>query len=164
MIPLPSNHVTRRRAARQFDNLVLEEKLVLRLQDIVLQLHLSTKSTRKRGDVTPAVLRPRKRRKGGVFATDRLSSWPRNWRCLEELSAMLADAQGRGGRPGQDFHCTNMEPLLDRTAHSLIRKPSEILREEPFCQPDPSNSLPPLSFSIAGMSTSASSPGQPLSF
>ena len=94
MIPLPSNHVTQAfcgSSARQFDNLVSEEK------DIVLQLHLPTKSTRKRGDVTPAVLRPRKRRKGGVFATDRLSSWPRNWRCLEELSAMLADAQGRGG-------------------------------------------------------------------
>ena len=82
---------------RQFDNRVpvSEEKLVLWLQDIVLQLHMPTKSTRKRRDVTP----------GGVFATDRLrlrslSSWPRNWRCLEELSAMLTDRQGRGGRSG----------------------------------------------------------------
>jgi hypothetical protein len=53
---------------RQFYNRVLvsEEKL------IVLQLHIPTKSTRKR-------------RNGGGLATDRLSSWPRNWRCLEEL-------------------------------------------------------------------------------
>jgi len=40
--------------------------------------------------------------------------WPRHWRCLGELSAMLADGQGRGGRSGQGFHCANMEPLLDR--------------------------------------------------
>jgi hypothetical protein len=73
---------------------------------------------------------------------------------------LLADAQGRGGRLGQGFHCANMEPLLDRTAHSLIRKPSEILREEPLCQSDPSNSY----HHYPGTSTSASSPGQPLSF
>jgi len=64
---------------RQFNDLVLvlvsEEKLVLWLQDIVLPLYLPTKSTRKRRDVTPVL--PRKR-KGGVLATDRLSSWPRN--------------------------------------------------------------------------------------
>src|SRR5487761_500388 len=40
--------------------------------------------------------------------------WPRNWRCLGELSAMLADGQVRRGRSGQGFHCANMEPLLDR--------------------------------------------------
>jgi hypothetical protein len=74
---------------------------------------------------------------------------------------MLADAQGRdSGRPGQGFHCANMEPLLDRTAHSLIRKPSEILRDEPLCQSDLSNSY----HHYPGTSTSASSPGQPLSF
>jgi len=55
--------------------------------------------------VTP--VRPRKRRKGGVL-------WPRNWRCLGELSAMLAGGQGRGGRSGQGFHCANTEPLLER--------------------------------------------------
>ena len=50
----------------QFDNRVpvSEEKLVLWLQDIVLQLHMPTKSTRKRRDVTP--VRPRKR-KGGLW-------------------------------------------------------------------------------------------------
>ncbi|KAN0074393.1 hypothetical protein V8E54_008330 [Elaphomyces granulatus] len=76
MIPLPptlpTNHhgsVLRSKAQallrkfcskRQFDN---EEKLVLWLQDIGLQLHMPTKSTRKRRDVTP--VRPRKR-KGGL--------------------------------------------------------------------------------------------------
>jgi hypothetical protein len=45
----------------QFDNRVpvSEEKLVLWLQDIVLQLHISTKSTRKRRDTPP--VRPRTR-------------------------------------------------------------------------------------------------------
>ena len=54
---------------RQFDNRVpvFEEKLVLWLwlwlQDIVLQLHMPTKSTQKRRDVTP--VRPQKM-KGGL--------------------------------------------------------------------------------------------------
>jgi len=73
--------------------------------------------------VTP--VRPRKR-KGDVVATDGLN---RNWRCLEELSA---DRQGRGRRSGQDFHCANMEPLLDS-----IRPDKEASRD-PLRQPDPS--------------------------
>jgi hypothetical protein len=68
-----------------------------------------------------------------VFATEsQIEQLAKELEMLEELSAMLADAQGRGGGPGQGFHCANMEPLLDRTAHSL--------REEPLCQSDPSNS------------------------
>src|SRR5712664_1076996 len=66
---------------------------------------MPTKLTRKRRDVTP--VRPRKRSlrwNGGVL-------WPRNWRCLGELSAMLASGQGRGGRSGHGFHCAREEPL-----------------------------------------------------
>src|SRR5436305_10709445 len=55
-------------ADRQFDDgvLVSEEKLVLWLQDIVLQLRIPERQTRKRkGDaVAPAVLPQQKRRKG----------------------------------------------------------------------------------------------------
>ena len=39
---------------------------------------------------------------------------------LEELSAMLTDGQGRGGRSGKGFHCANMEPLLHRTARGFV--------------------------------------------
>ena len=55
---------------------------------------------------------------------------------LEMPSAMLTDGQGWGGRSGQGFHCANMKPLLDRTAHhtvhGLIRKPSEIHSASPI--------------------------------
>ncbi|KAN0087157.1 hypothetical protein V8E54_000845 [Elaphomyces granulatus] len=55
-----SFHLRKFCSKRQFDNRapVSEEKLVLWLQDIV-QLHMPTKSTRKRRDVTP--VQPRKR-------------------------------------------------------------------------------------------------------
>src|ERR1700722_4393832 len=83
---------------------------------------MPTKSIRKRRDVTP--VRPRKR-KGDVLATDGLNSWPRIWKCLEDLSA---DRQGRGRRSGQ------VEPLLDRTAHGQLRQPRR-------STPDPSLTL-----------------------
>ncbi|KAN0066841.1 hypothetical protein V8E54_015013 [Elaphomyces granulatus] len=87
----------------QFDNRVpvSEEKLVLWLQAIVLQLYMPTKSTRKRRDVTP-----------GRVAYGQIEQLAKE---LEMPSAMLTDRQGRGGRSGQGFHCANMKPLLDRT-------------------------------------------------
>src|SRR5467141_540672 len=42
---------------------------------------------------------------------------------LEMPSAMLTDRQGWGGRSGQGFHCANMKPLLDRTAHRTRSAP-----------------------------------------
>ncbi|KAN0079415.1 hypothetical protein V8E54_004629 [Elaphomyces granulatus] len=150
MIPLPpvspTNHhssVPRRRkpfcgssALKASSTTVSEEKLVLWLQDIVLQLHMPTKSREERRDS----VRPRKR-KGDVFATDGLNS--------------------RGRRSGQGFHCANMEPLLDRTAYGVIRKPLEIHSASPI-HLQLSTALK--SLSVAGTSTSTSTPGQPLSF
>ena len=54
-----------------------------------------------------------------------------------------------------------MEPLLDRTAHGLIRKPLEIHSASPI-HLQLSTALK--SLSVAGTSTSTSTPGQPLSF
>ena len=50
---------------------------------------------------------------------------------LEMPSAMLTDKQDWGGRSGQGFHCANMKPLLDRTAHRTWSD-----KEDPLRQPD----------------------------
>jgi hypothetical protein len=64
------------------------------------------------------------------LATDRSGSWPRDWRCLKELSVMLAD-----GEEGQDMVSI---VKIWRHYNSL-------------------SSLP--SFSVAGTSTSTSTTG-----
>jgi len=56
---------------------------------------------------------------------------------LEMPSAMLTDRQGWGGRSGQGFHCANMKPLLDRTAHRT-RSDKEAFGD-PLHQPDRSS-------------------------
>ena len=73
-------------AERQFDSgaLVSEEKLVLWLQDVVLQLRIPDKPARKRkGDASrPAVLWRRGRREGWRWRKiRRSSSWPMGLRC-----------------------------------------------------------------------------------
>ncbi|KAN0066849.1 hypothetical protein V8E54_015021 [Elaphomyces granulatus] len=111
---------------RQFDNRVpvSEEKLVLWLQDIV-QLHMPTKSTRKRRDVRGMAYRQIE-----PLAKE-----------LEMPSAMLTDRQGWGGRSGQGFHCANMKPLLDRTAYRTQSNKEAF--GDPLRQPDrPSHPYP----------------------
>ena len=98
-------------ADRQFDDgvLVSEEKLVLWLQDIVLQLRIPERQTRKRkGDaVTPAVLR-QKRRKGERLAEDlEVKQLAEGLEMsveelLEELPAMLADDKAVEVGEGQE--------------------------------------------------------------
>ena len=97
-------------AERQFDSgaLVSEEKLVLWLQDVVLQLRIPDKPARKRkGDASrPAALR-RKRKRGGQALADDLEikqladglEMPLE-ELLEELPAMLADDEAAEVREG----------------------------------------------------------------
>ena len=109
-------------AERQFDDgvLVSEEKLVLWLQDVVLQLRISNKplGQKRKGDaINPAALPPRKRRKGvGRGESSALADCDPQVKqlaeglempveeLLRELPAMLADdrdsgdsEQGQGG-------------------------------------------------------------------
>jgi hypothetical protein len=100
-------------ADRQFDDgvLVSEEKLVLWLQEVVLQLRVPEKPTRKRkGDaVNPAVLR-QKRRKGngkGLALDPQVRQLAEGLEMpveelLEELPAMLADDRAVKAREGGD--------------------------------------------------------------
>ena len=53
---------------------------------------------------------------------------------LEMPSAILTDRQGWGGRSGQGFHCANMKPLLDRTAHRTWSNKESF--GDPLRQPD----------------------------
>lgn len=100
-------------AERQFDDgvLVSEEKLVLWLQDVVLQLRVPEKKAGKRkGDaVNPAVLRQKKRRSNGkepaldpqfIQLAEGLEMPVEE--LLEELPAMLADDRAVEAGDGED--------------------------------------------------------------
>jgi hypothetical protein len=87
-------------ADRQFDDgvLVSEEKLVLWLQEVVLQLRIPDKLTGKRkGDaVNPAVLRQKRRKGKGLAIDPQIKQLAEGLEMpieelLEELPAMLAD-------------------------------------------------------------------------
>jgi hypothetical protein len=87
-------------AERQFDDgvLVSEEKLVLWLQEVVLQLRIPDKPSRKRkGDaVNPAVLRQKRRKGQGLAIDPQIEQLAEGLdmpieELLEELPAMLAD-------------------------------------------------------------------------
>jgi hypothetical protein len=92
-------------AERQFDDgvLVSEEKLVLWLQDVVLQLRISSKplGQKRKGDaVNPAALPPQKRRRGGA---------------------------GRG----ESSTLTDCDPQVKQLAEGLEMPVEELLRELP---------------------------------
>jgi hypothetical protein len=122
-------------ADRQFDDgvLVSEEKLVLWLQEVVLQLRVPEKLTRKRkGDaVNPAVLR-QKRRKGngkGLALDPQVRQLAEGLEMpveelLEELPAMLADDMaveaGEGGDDEETTTATTDRILKAGTVDSYI--------------------------------------------
>ena len=106
---------------RHFDKRVLisEVKLALWLQGNRPATPYPDKVDSKEEERRDTAATEEEGRRACYGPTDRLSGWPGNWRCLEELS------------------------------------------EEAFGARSVSNPLPPLSFSVAGMSASPSTPGQP---